>query len=111
MPSTEEQKQIVKDVSQAMMAIGRQAMLGYISSNVLTEREAISIQADISTEVYMQGLSDLAYISRGRDRNTKDFIKDNNAIARRKLTTVYDVKATKRDEALKRHGRPNLQSI
>jgi len=112
MSSPEEQKQIVKDVSQTMIGLSKQAMHGYISTKVLTDREAISIMADIATEVYLQGLSDLAFISRGNDKGTKAFIKDNNAIAKRKLVTVYDLKAKERDEVIKQHqAKPKLHRV
>lgn len=92
-----EQKQMVRDISTTMLAISKQSIMGYIDLEKLTTPEGISLMADIATEVYMQSLSDLAYISRGRDKITKAFIKDNNSKAKRKALALYGVKAEERD--------------
>ena len=108
----QEQKEIVSDVSKMMMEVGKQAMIRYIESKKLTHREAISLMADIATEVYLQNLSDLAFIGRGNDSKTKKFLKDNNAIARRKVTTLYDLKAKQRDEVIAKHeSKPKLHRV
>ena len=94
------QKDVVRNVSKTMAAVGKQALLGLEKNNMFKKSEMFSIYADICAELYLEAVSNMALLYAGHDQKCKTLIKDNHKNYGRKIMARYQVKQETRDKTL-----------
>jgi hypothetical protein len=97
----EEQMDKVRQIAASMLGRGKGEVLAYEKTRKIAGSQAISMMADIATEIYIQCLGDLAFIAKGREKKIIESMKENHKITSRKARNNFHYKCSERDKVLR----------